>query len=931
LLLLGSLFSVGSLLNIAFPEKTYAQTVVGSKTYTLDIKQTEEWEKYAEGTQPEKIPKITVTITTYTNQETKAQLTWDKPSGGANPRSDAVFEQYVVNWAVGNDPRVAPTSWNLTTKIQDFNQTTYSFSPAVSGNPTGLILYLQVIPNYKIGGAGGGLSGSPTPVIVADLNDPANPKLSYIGVSDYTPRESKDGCTIEYLDPSNKKIDGSSTRRKVDVETGFEVNPLLTAVSLGTLSLPFHMVCFMMRTVTGVVDWFINWSAKNFLFPAIGLSGVKGGTPASQEIKTLPVVQGIWKINIVLVDTILILALIFVAIVNIARISIDTYAIKKILPTLILATILAHFSILVTQLIVESSEVLVVNFVNGDIDTWSSQLTLAVGWPAAFNAFGKLLVFVPFAGWVLSIVFSFLPVILILVLALMMWFRHLALYFLVAFAPIAIIMMALPATEKLFKQWLTIFLKVTYLSTIAIIFIFYAIEFGMKGFGRATEFLGTTGVEPGSFVGSAAGFFGAIGMLFLAVFVPISIGKGVPGLGSVFGGIGSMLKKGGGLVGKGAGKKADTMFAGATSGNTFIPGLRQMNQKLGRFAPLKAIGVGSYKGVSGVGLYKGWQGNADRRWNQRIGEEMGRGEDIRELTTHLGKVIGIGAGGVRKRGDAWKQISEAANSRFNETQRTQLLTESRTMGNDNLTSDDAITRTAESAISNNNQHDAQRALLAARSRNLPESDKLWHEYLNKFDKNVGNDLEKEKDRKTVSVENLAFQEMLAFEAEKSGGFHEQRFGMNDKGQVIRRSDNEVTDVLVESARKQLNRTTGKQRQQVVKNIVIHAADDQTGRLGTPADRGTVTTGFNATQQAMREVLTEHFPTGGIEQAAGDDLIHTRNLKTKVDIKGVEEQLSLEALDDQREGKSRRTTWNEAAARMGGGTTGPPPPPPPPNP
>jgi len=655
LLLLGSLFSVGSLLNIAFPEKTYAQTVVGSKTYTLDIKQIEQWEEYAEGTQPEKIPKITVTITTYTNQETKAQLTWDKPSGGINPRSDAVFEQYVVNWAVGNDPRVAPTSWNLTTKIQDFNQTTYSFSPAVSGNPTGLILYLQVIPNYKIGGAGGGLSGSPTPVIVADLNDPANPKLSYIGVSDYTPRESKDegGCTIEYLDPSNKEINEDSTRKSMEVKTGFEVNPLLTVASLGTLSLPFHMVCFMMRTVTGVVDWFINWSAKTFLFPAIGLSGVKGGIPASQEIKTLPVVQGIWKTNIVLVDTILILALIFVAIVNIARVSIDTYAIKKILPTLILATILAHFSILITQLIVESSEVLVVNFVNGDIETWSSQLTLAVGWPAAFNAFGKLLVFVPFAGWILSIVFSFLPVILILVLALMMWFRHLALYFLVAFAPIAIIMMAIPATEKLFKQWLTIFLKVTYLSTIAIIFIFYAIEFGMKGFGRATEFLGTTGVEPGSFVGSAAGFFGAIGMLFLAVFIPISIGKGVPGLGSVFGGIGSMLKKGGGLVGKGAGKKADTVFAGITSGNSRLGG--KLMKKVGsNFAPLGAIGVGSEKGVSGVGLYKGWQQNADRRWNQRIGEEIGRGEDIREMTTRLHQVFGITAGSGDQRKGAWK-------------------------------------------------------------------------------------------------------------------------------------------------------------------------------------------------------------------------------------------------------------------------------------
>ncbi|GEM_PF-3459110 len=687
------------------------------------------------------------------------------------------------------------------------------------------------------------------------------------------------------------------------------------------------IICWMVKSVTAIVDRILNWTIRSFLFPAIGLSGIPGGKSVSEEVKTLPLVQDIWKINIVLADTILILVLIFVAIVNIARVSIDTYAIKKILPTLILATILAHFSILITQLIIESSEVLVVNFVPGNVDTMSQQLATAVGWITLYDAIGPALGVALFGGWIISIVFTLLPIILTLVLALMMWFRHLALYFLVAFAPIAIIMMALPVTEKIFKQWLSIFLRVTYLSTISIIFIYYAIQAGLSSLGQSA----------GSFLGSLAGIFGALGLLFLAIFVPISIGKGVPGLGSVFGGIGNMLKKGGGLVGKGAGKKADTMFAGATSGNTWVPGLRQMNQRLGKFAPLKAIGVGSYAGASGIGLYKGWQQNADRRWNQRIGEEAGRGEDIRELSTHLGKVLGIRAGGRKQRGDSWKQISEAANSRYNETKRTQLLTESRTMGNDQLTSDDAITRTAENAINSGNQHEAQRALLAARGRNLPNSDNLWAQYLDKFDKQGVTGPE---EKRTVSVETLAFQEMLAYEAEKSGGFHEQRFGMDDKGQVIRRSDNEVTDLLVKSARKQLNNTTGKKRQQVVKNIVIHAADDETGLLGTPADRGTATKEFNATQHAMREVLTEHFPTGGIAQAAGDDLIHTKKLNTKVDIKGVEAQLFQEALDDQREGKSRRTSWNEAvekaqgvAAGMGGGATPPPPggTPPPPTP
>lgn len=191
----------------------------------------------------------------------------------------------------------------------------------------------------------------------------------------------------------------------------------------------------------------------------------------------------VWRFCMSLINSIMVAFLIFLAFVNILRIQMDTYAIKKILPTLVLAVILANFSLLICRAVVDFSDVLVRTFVvsradlaNGLVNSLglfkaaNPLATIGVGSLAVVSLFigagGPASLLVILAG----IIFALLPGIAILVLAFLLWIRVIVVQILVAFSPLAFIAMALPMTKNLFTKWWGQFANWTFMA-VAIFFL----------------------------------------------------------------------------------------------------------------------------------------------------------------------------------------------------------------------------------------------------------------------------------------------------------------------------------------------------------------------------------------------------------------------------------------------------------------------------
>jgi hypothetical protein len=174
----------------------------------------------------------------------------------------------------------------------------------------------------------------------------------------------------------------------------------------------------------------------------------------------------VWRFCMSLINSIMVAFLIFLAFVNILRIQMDTYAIKKILPTLVLAVILANFSLLICRAVVDFSDVLVNTFMKSRTDLAQGLIDalglFRVGNPAIKVGVGSFAVLALFSAAggaagllviIAGIIFVLIPGIAILILAFLLWIRVIIVQVLVAFAPLAFIAMALPMTKTWFAKW----------------------------------------------------------------------------------------------------------------------------------------------------------------------------------------------------------------------------------------------------------------------------------------------------------------------------------------------------------------------------------------------------------------------------------------------------------------------------------------------
>lgn len=316
-----------------------------------------------------------------------------------------------------------------------------------------------------------------------------------------------------------------------------------------------------------------------------------------------------WNFSLSLVNIVVAGLLIFLAFVNILRIQVDTYAIKKILPTLIIAVILANFSLLICRMVIDFSAVLTKSFVGPSPEQLAKDLRNALGLfhqsvntgsqgslgVISLSLFASTGILVAIGGGAIGVIalivaflLAVLPALAILFLAFMLFIRTGMVYVLVAASPLAFICMVLPATQSYFKMWWGQFMRWVFMAPV--VFIFLKIASSIRDNSGGTNFWA---------------YVIALGMLYLAIQVPFKMG------GVIMGAWGGLGKRGALSALKYGGRIADKKFGDAT-----------VSMGMKRWSP--------------AGLYQGWKKNADNYYQQHLAESTGTGMEVREGITGLG-------------------------------------------------------------------------------------------------------------------------------------------------------------------------------------------------------------------------------------------------------------------------------------------------------
>lgn len=266
-------------------------------------------------------------------------------------------------------------------------------------------------------------------------------------------------------------------------------------------------------------------------------------------------VYGIWNIFIKLTNGFVVVVLIAVAFAQILRLNINTYGVKKVLPTLVLAIIAANFSFLFCRLLVDFSSVIISLFLQGtdgtktnasdvvgslsniasSMSTLSGKPCISDGNPA--GCYGYVTLF----WYSIANLMIFAGAIVILILAYLFIIRNWMIYFLVAFAPLAFMALILPQTKALFNQWWTNFSKWVFMPVVSVFWIWV----GSLWFAKIGE------------EGTFMSFIFAGVCFYLAITTPFKMGGAVMGAWGKFGKTawgktgGAAWNSTGGLIGKG--------------------------------------------------------------------------------------------------------------------------------------------------------------------------------------------------------------------------------------------------------------------------------------------------------------------------------------------------------------------------------------------
>lgn len=254
---------------------------------------------------------------------------------------------------------------------------------------------------------------------------------------------------------------------------------------------------------------------------------LQGKTPDSPGA----VIQGVWKSVMTLVNSLVIAVLIFIAFANILRININTYSVKKFLPALVMAILLANFSYLICRLLVDLANVAMSLFINGSGSGSgvAGNLSKDVVTKSPDEGYMKAFIYPLLDSNMVSAsgaiqwsyigstffytIFQFAAAAIMLILALLFYIRNYVIYFLVAMAPLAFASTVLPQTKSLFNMWWSNFWKWTYMPIVSLFWIWLGAQWISKG-----VLTGGAHILPAAF---------GIVCFYLALTTPFKMGGGI--------------------------------------------------------------------------------------------------------------------------------------------------------------------------------------------------------------------------------------------------------------------------------------------------------------------------------------------------------------------------------------------------------------------
>lgn len=184
-----------------------------------------------------------------------------------------------------------------------------------------------------------------------------------------------------------------------------------------------------------------------------------------------PWIFSLWSFSINLINIALIIILIYIGVINILHLNYDTYQIKKIIFPLIIAILLANFSMFVCRAIIEFSSVisntLLSNYdqvIEGIKSGLGIELSDAGEWMAYLSGWQlTIAIATQFFITILGVIVALIVFLANLLLAVVLYLRVYIIFILVGISPLAFISMAIPATQKYFNQWWTWFLRFVFM------------------------------------------------------------------------------------------------------------------------------------------------------------------------------------------------------------------------------------------------------------------------------------------------------------------------------------------------------------------------------------------------------------------------------------------------------------------------------------
>jgi len=178
------------------------------------------------------------------------------------------------------------------------------------------------------------------------------------------------------------------------------------------------------------------------------------------------VIREVWGMLLTTANSLLILILVAIAFMEILRINANTYGIKKLIPTLLLAVIAANFSFLISRILVDASSVAMTFFTNTSAVDNSLGLEMPqFNFDGGFDAFLNSITILAIGIGALVLAFLFL-------------FRNWVVYVLIMVSPLAFLAMILPQTKSLFNQWWSYMLRWTFMPVISIAILWLGFQLG---------------------------------------------------------------------------------------------------------------------------------------------------------------------------------------------------------------------------------------------------------------------------------------------------------------------------------------------------------------------------------------------------------------------------------------------------------------------